>query len=67
MTTIQFIHSFLHIGDLVRGKGSLLKGASCVTCLEMELHFDEFVGRRSCLLVRLPGMLMNLLGKGVDF
>ena len=30
MTTVQFFHSFLHIGELVRGKGSLLRGASCM-------------------------------------
>ena len=35
--------------------------------LEMELHFGEFVGGRSCLLVGLSGMLVNLLGEGLAF
>ena len=33
----------------------------------MELHFGEFVGGRSCLLVGLSGMLVYLLGEGVAF
>ena len=31
------------------------------------MHFGDFVGGRSCLLVGLSGMLVNLLGKGVAF